>query len=593
MVLPCNPLITVLTHKIIMKYLFFFSAILLSHDLFAQDVSLALQKKSLISDAENAAQWQQMKSPVQVGFVISNVRYSQDQVPARQVQKSNLLTAWKGEKVHAQLTVWSRRDVPKVTVVVSDLKAENGRSISKSVISTGFVSYVMTDEFGNSCGHRKPQDFDSSLVADPINISLSSVALKKNTVQPIWFSVKVPAGTPAGVYSGTITVKADQSYPLNVSVKVLDKILPPPAQWSFNLDFWQHPAAIARVHKVPLWRKEHFARMKPYYTMLANAGQKNITASIVDEAWNHQTYDDFPSLVKWTKKMDGNWQYDYSLFDKYISFVMDCGINRRINCYSMVPWKIAFPYYDEALGKDTVFTGKIGSPEYNAFWKPMLTDFARHLKKKGWFGITTIAMDERPMPAMQAVIQLLQEVDKDWKIALAGDYHPEIEKDIYDYCIASRWQFSADTLQVRRQQGKLSTWYTCCVETYPNGFTFSPPAEHVWIGWYTAAKNMDGYLRWAYNSWTKDPLHDSRFTAWPAGDTYQVYPGPMTSIRFEKLIEGIQDFEKVRLLKEEYKKKGETKKLKELEAVLASFEINRLATQTAEEMVLKAKEVLN
>lgn len=576
-----------------MKYLYFVTLLLLGHDLLAQDVSLSLQKKTLLPVAENALQWQQLKSPVVVGFVNSNVHYSQDRVPETQVQKSNLLTAWKGEKVHAQLAVWSRMDVPKVTVTVSDLKAKNGCSISRAAVRTGFVGYVWTDEFGNSCGHRRPMDFDSSLVADPINTSQSFVTLKKNTLQPIWFSMKVPAGTPAGVYSGTVTVKADKSYLLNVSVKVLDKTLPPPAQWTFNLDFWQHPAAIARVHKVPLWSAAHFSYMKAYYTMLASAGQKNITASIVNEPWNHQTYDDFPSLVKWTKKKDGNWQYDYRLFDKYISFVMDCGINRRINCYSMVPWKIAFPYYDEALGRDTVFTGKIGSPEYNAFWKPMLTDFTRHLKKKGWFGITAIAMDERPMPAMQAVISLLQEVDKNWKIALAGDYHPEIEKDIFDYCIASRWQFPSDTLQVRRQQGKLSTWYTCCVEKYPNGFTFSPPAEHVWIGWYTAAKNMDGYLRWAYNSWTEDPLHDSRFTAWPAGDTYQVYPGPLTSIRFEKLIEGIQDFEKVRLLKEEYKKKGEAKKLKELDTVLASFEISKLTSQTAEEMVLKAKEVLN
>jgi hypothetical protein len=194
---------------------------------------------------------------------------------------------------------------------------------------------------------------------------------------------------------------------------------------------------------------------------------------------------------------------------------------------------------------------------------------------------------------MQSVIKLLKEVDKDWKIALAGDYHPEIENDVYDYCIASRLQFPADTLQRRQQQGKLSTWYTCCTEKYPNGFTFSPPAEHVWIGWYTAAKNMDGYLRWAYNSWPKDPVHDSRFTAWPAGDTYQVYPGPTTSIRFEKLIEGIQDFEKIRILKEAYKKQRDDRKLKELEEALATFDIKDLQHYTAEEMVLPAKDLLN
>ncbi|TKK68092.1 DUF4091 domain-containing protein [Ilyomonas limi] len=542
---------------------------------------------------EKTAQWQALESPVQVGFVNSNVRYSQERVPQTLPQSSYTLAAWKGEKVHTQLAVWSNKDIATVTVTVSDLKSGNKQMIPKGNITTGFVGYVMTDEYKDGCGYRKPQDFDSSLVADPINTLVQSVVLNKNTVQPVWIGVQVPATTPAGVYDGTVTVKADKNYVLNLSVKVLDKVLPPPAQWAFNLDLWQHPAAIARVHHVPLWSDAHFALMKKYYTLLASAGQKNITASIVNEPWGHQTYDDFPSLIQWIKKKDGSWQYDYSLFDKYIAFVMSCGINQRINCYSMVPWKIAFRYYDESIGKDTVFTGDIGTPAYNEFWKMMLTDFTKHLKEKGWFGKTAIAMDERPMPAMQSVIQLLKKIDKDWKIALAGDYHPEIESDVYDYCIASRLQFPANTLQLRQQQGKLSAWYTCCTEKYPNGFTFSPAAEHVWIGWYTAAKNMDGYLRWAYNSWTKDPLHDSRFTAWPAGDTYQVYPGPMTSIRFEKLIEGVQDFEKIRMLKERYKKEGNGAKLKELEEALAAFDIEVLQHRTAEEMVLKAKDLLN
>ncbi len=240
-----------------------------------------------------------------------------------------------------------------------------------------------------------------------------------------------------------------------------------------------------------------------------------------------------------------------------------------------------------------MLTSPVGTPEYKEFWKAMLTDFTRHLKEKGWFNMTAIAMDERPMQAMLSVIKLLKEVDKDWKISLAGDYHPEIEKDIDDYCIASRLQFPAETLELRQQQGKRSTWYTCCTEKYPNGFTFSPPDEHVWIGWYTAAKNMDGYLRWAYNSWPKEPLKDSRFTSWPAGDTYQVYPGPMTSVRFEKLIEGIQDFEKIRILKEEYKKRGEADKLERLNKTLSSFEIERLAQQSAADMVREAKQIVN
>jgi hypothetical protein len=451
----------------------------------------------------------------------------------------------------------------------------------------------MTDEFKNGCGKRKSADLDSSLVADLINTDLSSVRLVANSVQPVWLSIKVPANAKAGVYTGAITVVADKKYVLNIALNVIDKKLPSPDQYKFELDLWQHPAAVARVHQVPVWSDAHFSLMKKYYTMLAGAGQKAITVSIINEPWGHQTYDDYPSLIKWTKKKNGAWSFDYSLFDKYVSFVMSCGISSRINCYSMVPWKIEFRYFDEALGKDTVFTQAIGTPAYNEFWSGMLKDFTAHLKSKNWFEKTTIAMDERPMAAMQSVIALLKSVDKDWKIALAGDYHPEIEKDIFDYCVASRWKFPDDVLKRRKNEGKISTWYTCCMEAFPNGFTFSPPDEHVWIGWYTAATEMDGYLRWAYNSWTKDPLTDSRFRAWPAGDTYQVYPGPLSSIRFEKLIEGIQDFEKISILKKEYSGSNQVAKLNELEAALKHFEIKNLSATSAEDMVAKVKQLIN
>ena len=104
---------------------------------------------------------------------------------------------------------------------------------------------------------------------------------------------------------------------------------------------------------------------------------------------------------------------------------------------------------------------------------------------------------------------------------------------------------------------------------------------------------MDGYLRWAYNSWTQDPIKDSRFVTWHAGDTYQVYPGPMTSIRFEKLVEGIQDFEKINILKKQYAAEGKTAKLKELGAALKKFEINRLQSESAEQMVVPVKQLIN
>ncbi len=118
----------------------------------------------------------------------------------------------------------------------------------------------------------------------------------------MWLSISVPATTKPRLYTGFVTVNARKKYRMKISLNVLDKILPPPAEWKFDLDLWQHPAAIARINKVVLWSKIHFDKMRPYYSMLAAAGQKCITASIINEPWGHQTFDDFPSLIKWIKK---------------------------------------------------------------------------------------------------------------------------------------------------------------------------------------------------------------------------------------------------------------------------------------------------
>jgi hypothetical protein len=73
--------------------------------------------------------------------------------------------------------------------------------------------------------------------------------------------------------------------------------------------------------------------------------------------------------------------------------------------------------------------------------------------------------------------------------------------------------------------------------------------EGRWISWYAAAAGYNGFLRWAYDAWPEDPVRDARFGSWPAGDCFLVYPGAGSSIRFEKLREGIADFEKIRILK--------------------------------------------
>jgi hypothetical protein len=580
-----------------MKKLLFFAACLISNSIIAQDMSYSKPGKTFYQELPNPAkanaeEWTKVPNDINMSFASDNVRYPKEKVPAISSQDWNV-TAWKGEKVNTQILVWAKKSIPKLTVQTNDLVNEKGNKIEGKNVKAAFVRYVMTDVFGNGCGKRKKTDYDSSLVEDPIDI-INVIPVQPNCVQPIWVTIQVPGDIPAGKYSGTITINATKKYDLKISLNVLNHLLPHPGQWKFDLDLWQSADAIAKVHDVKLWSNEHFDLMKPYFKMLAAAGQKTITAMMINQPWgeDHTYYRD-PTLITWTKKKDGSWKFDYTIFDRYISLLMDCGINKHINCYSMVTWDLVYIYYDEATGKDASIKAKPGSPEFTEYWTTMLKDFTKHLKEKGWFEMTAIAMDERDMESMKAVIALLKQIDPGWKTALAGNYHPEVEKDIYDYCVIIKRKFDPEVLKARKAAGKPTTFYTACGERYPNGFTFSPPAENTWIGWYAASAGYTGYLRWAYNNWTESTLTETRYKTWPAGDCYQIYPGPRTSIRFEKLIEGIQDFEKVRILKEEFVKEGNNGKIIELDNILSAIQYEKLKNTPSADMVIKAKESLN
>ena len=492
------------------------------------------------------AEWANMSGEVNVGFGDDNIRYPRQNVPHLSSSEWTA-SAWKGEKIHTQILVWTKTKISGLKVTLGSLVDDKGNSISSSNMKAGFVRYVMTDEFGEGCDNRFPGKYDSSLVADPIDL-VDQIDVKSNTVQPVWLSVTVPGNIPAGIYRGSVIVNAGKEFKLGISLTVAEHELPPSSDWSFDLDLWQNPDPIAKVHGVELWSEEHYKLMRPYYEMLAGAGQKSITAFIIDQPWgpDHVYYRD-PAFITWSKKKDGSWSYDYSVFDKYVEFVMSCGINKRINCYSMITWDLRFIYFDEAKKDTASVYAKPGTKAYNDIWEPMISDFTAHLKAKGWFEKTTIAMDERNMESMLEVMKLLKKIDPQWKTALAGSYHREIAMDIFDYCLILGNKFDRDILEKRKSAGMPTTYYTACGEKQPNAFTFSPPAELVWISWHAAAQGLTGYLRWAYNNWTEDVLRDTRYKTWPAGDCYQVYPGPRTSIRFEKLIEGIQDFEKLRI----------------------------------------------
>ena len=511
-------------------------------------LSLIISIISILSSVPSQA-----KERVEFYWSDSGTRHYVGTIPESQPNAfSN--TFWKGERAYCEAVISADSNLNGVTVKVTDLKSGQNL-IPSSAVRVQFELPVLGDAFTDEycqCGERDSLTIPRIKVFDILDIS-ESADVKAGRYQPVWFTVNVPQNAAAGTYKGTVTLYSNDNKKmasLPLEVKVADHLLPAPYDWKFHLDLWQNPYSVARYHGVELWSKEHFELMKPVMEVLAAAGQKVITTTITNTPWHGQTHDPFASMVAKVKCADGSWIYDYSAFDKWVEFMIGLGIDKQISCYSLVTWASEFDYFDSASTTHKHIFLKPGTEEYNAFWTPFIKDFAKHLREKGWFERTCLAMDERGLEDMLAVARLIREIEPGFKLSLAGFLHNEVEADLHDLCVTFHSEFPSDIIDRRRAEGKVSTVYTCCSEKFPNTFTASQPAEAAWLPVYAIKNNYDGYLRWAYNSWTTDPMKDTRHRLYGAGDCFIAYPEGRSSVRLDKLIEGIQLFEKIRILKE-------------------------------------------
>ncbi len=360
-------------------------------------------------------------------------------------------------------------------------------------------------------------------------------------------SVSAPADAKSGVYRAG-----------DLKITVLDSVLPPPREWRYFLDLWQHPWAVARYFKVKPFSKAHYDAMRPLWKMLADAGNKTLTVTLLDKPWDSQCYDPYRSMIRRVKAKDGSWRFDYSVFDEYVAFGRSCGLGPVIACYTMCPWGYMAAWEDEN-GQVQKAKAVPGTPAFREYWGDFLASFAAHLEKKGWFDDAVISIDERSPDDVRNIAALIKEKAPGLKIAIAGNRSPSQFEgiDIHHAC------FGLDHLTDkliseaagRKAKGMVTTYYVCCSPDHPNTLCENELEEAFWLGVYPAMAGLDGFLRWAWNSWPQDPMHDASYTGigggWKAGDTFLVYPDGSPSLRFLELRNGIVAAEKIRILKEQ------------------------------------------
>jgi hypothetical protein len=197
-----------------MKKIIIIAFCLAGNLLSAQDISYSSPGKNIYKELTNPAktsaeEWSKISTDINVSFASDNARYPKERVPAVS-SKEWTIKAWRGEKVHTQILVWTKKKISGLSLKTGDLSDEKGHLIKAENIKAAFVRYVMTDEFGEGCDERSPEKYDSSLVEDPIDITDQLPLLPGQPLRlprlPAALSTALPAG--AGLAGGRVGAAA-------------------------------------------------------------------------------------------------------------------------------------------------------------------------------------------------------------------------------------------------------------------------------------------------------------------------------------------------------------------------------------------------
>ncbi len=233
------------------------------------------------------------------------------------------------------------------------------------------------------------------------------------------------------------------------------------------------------------------------------------------------------------------------------------------------------------------------TPHYKALFNSYCTQIQEHLRQKGWLDEAYVYWFDEPAPRDYEFVmngfRKLKEAAPGITRMLTEQVEPDLIGGPDIWCAVSN-QYKHEPAEERRKHGEKFWWYVCTGPKAPYCTLFidHPGTElRVWL-WQTWQRKIDGILVWQSNYWTsptafpdpefpQNPYEDpmgwrtgystprGEKRPWGNGDGRFIYPpetaadahpsgpvleGPVDSIRWEMLRDGIEDYEYMVILKE-------------------------------------------
>jgi len=470
----------------------------------------------------------------------------------------------RGEHASFQFVVRSLRSIKQLKVTIEAPKS--GTNVLKDV-KPGFISYIKVSRATINPSVDKIYS-PSGYYPDAILPSEeNTMDVRFAETQPIWITVKIPAETAAGLYSGKITISGtvdDQSFTLSkpFTVNVFPVLMNSPRLMVTNW-YFTDPATLAYLNDnkpVVMFSEQYWGIVRMMAKKLKEYYQTVIWVSPLD-------------LTKITLEK-GKYKFDYTNFDKTIKIFLEEGINSRIEGthlggrtgewtgpYAM---RVAVP----AKGDSTEFKSlPLSDMATITFYNQFLPALMGHVKDKGWDKIYVQHIADEPVNenAMNYndMVKFVRKIVPEIKLI---DAIHTTKTDRLDIWVPQLNYSNTDKpfFMDRIKDGDEVWIYTCLSPKgeYPNRFLELPLIKTRLIHWLNYKYGFTGYLHWGWNYWItaatnagNNPMEEGSGmmdgSMLPGGDSWIVYPYKgkiLSSIRLEAMRDGIADYELLKML---------------------------------------------
>jgi len=460
----------------------------------------------------------------------------------------------RGECATFQIVVRCPKPIEDLQAEIGDLARQGpGDAAALEAASVRFVGYVpVTRPTPNPASDRlreAPADYPDPLLED------DSISVPAGAAQPIWITVPIPVDAEPGIYRGELRVSGvvggeRKSTTAPLAARVYDVVVGPSRLWVTNWYF-------TRFHHLEV---DPAPYSKEFWSLLRRFAQ-NMAEHRQNVAWVSPF-----ELARGELNDEGEIVFDFAHFDQWVEIFMEEGVIGRIEGRHIGTrsgdWSSPFVVrtLQERDGRFVPAMADPTSDEADAFYGRFFPALVAHLEERGWLDRYLQHLADEPIAANIDSYRAMAD--------LARRYAPQLRiieachtKDLIgaiDVWVPqlNYWHRDADHYSQRQREGEEVWFYTCMYPQgdYANRFIELPLIKTRLLHWINYRHGATGYLHWGYNAWRDDvdplenpaPDHPAGRTILPAGDAWIVYPGkdgPLDSIRFEAMRDGIADYE--------------------------------------------------